>query len=67
MKSCLFASAAVAAVLVFSTPAQAQLLGGGLGGAVGGALGGGINGGVGPGGMANADWGGVGRLSGSTA
>ena len=38
----LFASAAVAAMFAFNTPAHAQLVGGALGGAAGGALGGGF-------------------------
>jgi len=46
-----FASAAVASVLAFTTPAHAQLLGGGLSGAVGSTLSGGLGGINGVGGM----------------
>jgi hypothetical protein len=71
MKSYLLASAVVAAALVFTPPAHAQLLGGGLGGAVGGALGGNTGGSmggpIGPGGMINGNWDGFGSLNGSAA
>jgi len=46
-----FASAAVASVLAFNSPAHAQLVGGGLSGAVGGTLSGGLGGIGGLGGM----------------